>query len=90
VRDPGQRVSHAESPVRRESRRSPVGAYRKGFRYVQGLLLHGSWPIVGSPSDQAPSLHRRYSGFVATTSLSVPVQRIDTISLAGFLLVLFS
>src|SRR6056297_2355067 len=41
-------------------------------------------------SDRAPSLHRHYSGFDTTTSSSVPVQRIDTVSLAGFLLVLFS
>lgn len=64
-------------------------SYRKGFCYVRGLLLPGSWPIVGSQSDQAPSLRRHYSGFIATTSLSVPVQRIDTVSLAGFLLVPF-
>jgi hypothetical protein len=41
-------------------------------------------------NDQAPSLHHHYGGFNTTTSLSAPVQRIDTVSLAGFLLVLFS
>jgi hypothetical protein len=60
------------------------------FGSVRRLLPPRRLAVRPSLSDQAPSLHRHYSSFVATTSLSVPVQRIDTFSLAGFLLVLFS
>lgn len=42
------------------------------------------------PSGQVPSLHLHYRGFSATTNLSAPVPRIDTISLAGSPLVPFS
>jgi hypothetical protein len=43
-----------------------------------------------SPSGQVPLLLHHYSGFIATTDLSAPVPRIDTIGLAGFPLVPFS
>jgi len=45
---------------------------------------------VTSLSGQVPLLHRHYSGFIATTDLSAPVPRIDTIGLAGSPLVPFS
>ena len=60
------------------------------FCFVRRLLPPRRLAVRSSLSNQAPSLHRHYSGFLATTSLSVPVQRIDTISLAGSLLVPFS
>ena len=62
----------------------------KGFCYPHGLLLSASWSMIRSLSGQAPWLHGHYSRFLATTGLSVPVQRFDTIRLAGSLLVRFS
>jgi len=46
--------------------------------------------VETSPSGQVPLLLRHYSGFIATTDLSAPVPRIDTIGLAEFPLVPFS
>ena len=65
------------------------------WRSRMGLLPSTTPPVkqltgCQQPSDQAPSLHCHYSNFPATTGLSAPVQRVDTVSLTGSLLAPFS
>ena len=51
---------------------------RPSWRIPPGCPVDPPCPL----DDAAPSLHRRYSGFIATTSGSVPWRRIATIGLA--------